>query len=47
MLVVGNQTTANLSVFRIRADGKLDYVNRYDVAVGTKPLWWTGLVPLP
>jgi 6-phosphogluconolactonase (cycloisomerase 2 family) len=47
ILVVGNQTTANLSVFRIRADGKLDYVNRYDVAVGMKPLWWTGLVPLP
>ena len=47
LLVVGNQTTANLSVFRIRADGKLDYVNRYDVAVGKKPLWWAGLVPLP
>ena len=47
LLVVGNQTTANLSVFRIRADGKLDYVNRYEVAVGKKPLWWTGLVPLP
>jgi 6-phosphogluconolactonase (cycloisomerase 2 family) len=37
---------ANLSVFRIRADGKLEYVNRYDVAVGRKPLWWTGLVAL-
>jgi len=47
LLVVGNQTSANLSVFRIRADGKLDYVNRYEVAVGKKPLWWTGLVPLP
>ena len=46
ILVVGNQTSANLSVFRIRADGKLDYVNRYDVAVGKKPLWWMGLVAL-
>ncbi|HXD19061.1 MAG TPA: beta-propeller fold lactonase family protein [Vicinamibacterales bacterium] len=47
LLVVGNQTSANLSVFRIRADGKLDYVNRYDIAVGGKPLWWAGLVRLP
>jgi len=55
MLVVGNQTTqsiagntvpANLAVFRIRADGMLDFVQRYDLAVGRKPLWWTGLVPL-
>jgi 6-phosphogluconolactonase len=38
---------ANLSVFRIAADGTLGYVNRYDVAVGRKPLWWTGLAPLP
>jgi 6-phosphogluconolactonase (cycloisomerase 2 family) len=46
ILVVGNQTSASLSVFRIRTDGMLDYVNRYDVAVGRKPLWWTGLVAL-
>lgn len=56
MLVVGNQSTtsvggnvvpANLAVFRIRADGMLEFVQRYDIAVGQKPLWWTGLVPLP
>ena len=55
MLVVGNQTTqalagttvpANLAVFRIRGDGMLDFAERYDLAVGRKPLWWTGLVPL-
>jgi 6-phosphogluconolactonase len=55
MLVVGNQTTtsvagnsvpANLAVFRIRTDGMLDFAERYDVAVGQKPLWWTGVVPL-
>ena len=55
MLVVGNQTTtvvagntvpANLAVFRIRADGMLEFAQRYDLAVGQKPLWWTGLVPL-
>jgi 6-phosphogluconolactonase len=55
MLVVGNQTTtsvagkmvpANLAVFRVRADGMLEFVRTYDLAVGGKPLWWTGLVPL-
>jgi 6-phosphogluconolactonase (cycloisomerase 2 family) len=54
-LVVGNQTTtvvagntvpANLAVFRIRADGMLEFAQRYDLAVWQKPLWWTGLVPL-
>jgi 6-phosphogluconolactonase (cycloisomerase 2 family) len=56
MLVVGNQTTtsvagnvvpANLAVFRVRPDGRLEFVQRYAVAVGQKPLWWSGLVPLP
>jgi 6-phosphogluconolactonase len=55
MLVVGNQTTqsvagntvpANLAVFRIRRDGMLDFAQRYDLGVGRKPLWWTGLVAL-
>jgi len=55
MLVVGNQSTqsvadktvpANLAVFRIRSDGMLDFAQRYDLAVGRKPLWWTGLVSL-
>jgi len=55
MLIVGNQTTtavagkavpANLAVFRIRTDGMLDFVQTYDLAVGRKPLWWTGLVSL-
>jgi 6-phosphogluconolactonase len=55
VLVVGNQTTtsvagrtvsANLAVFRIRMDGRLDFVQTYDLAVGRKPLWWTGVVSL-
>jgi 6-phosphogluconolactonase len=55
MLVVGNQTTtqvagkmvpANLAVFRMRGDGMLEFVQIYDLAVGRKPLWWTGLVAL-
>jgi 6-phosphogluconolactonase (cycloisomerase 2 family) len=52
LLVVGNQVTtsgtnpvpANLAVFRIRTDGQLEFVSRYVVAVGQKPLWWTGIV---
>jgi 6-phosphogluconolactonase (cycloisomerase 2 family) len=53
MLVVGNQTTAavagktvpaNLAVFRVGSDGMLTFVRTYEVAVGLKPLWWTGLV---
>ena len=36
----------NLAVFRIQTDGRLDFVRRYDVAVGQKPLWWMGLVAL-
>lgn len=56
MLVVGNQTTtsvagktvpANLAVFRVGIDGMLTFVRTYEVAVGLKPLWWTGLVAVP
>ena len=39
---------ANLAVFRIRADGTLEFVKQYDVAAGrNRPLWWMGLVALP
>jgi 6-phosphogluconolactonase (cycloisomerase 2 family) len=43
----GDSTTevpANLAVFRIGSDGTLTFVQRYDVAVGRKPLWWMGIV---
>jgi 6-phosphogluconolactonase (cycloisomerase 2 family) len=51
LLVVGNQTTtdsvpANVAVFRIGQDGRLQFVSRQDLAVGRKPLWWSGLVAL-
>lgn len=35
---------ANLAVFRIASNGTLTFVQRYDVAVGRKPLWWMGIV---
>lgn len=38
----------NLAVFRIREDGKLEFVRKYDVpAPGGRMLFWMGLVPLP
>ena len=37
---------AGLSVFRIRDDGKLDFVRKYDVDVGEKLMFWMGMVEL-
>jgi hypothetical protein len=35
---------AALSVFRIGADGKLDFVRKYDVETNGKTQWWAGMV---
>jgi len=37
---------AGLSVFRVAADGKLDFVRKYDLDVGTYTQWWSGMVTL-
>jgi 6-phosphogluconolactonase len=37
---------AGLSVFRIGADGKLDFVRKYDVDTGDKVMFWMGMVGL-
>ena len=37
---------AGLSVFRIGADGKLDFVRKYDVDVGERTQFWSGMVTL-
>ena len=37
---------AGLSVFRMGADGKLEFVRKYDVDVGDKLMFWMGMVPL-
>jgi hypothetical protein len=37
---------ANLAVFRVKADGTLEFVRRYDMAAGRKPLWWMGVVAI-
>jgi len=38
---------AALSLFRIGADGRLDFVRKYDVELGGKFQWWAGLLELP
>ncbi|HWB85193.1 MAG TPA: beta-propeller fold lactonase family protein [Bryobacteraceae bacterium] len=39
---------ANLSVFRIRADGKLKFIRKYDVETGAgSSLFWMGIMKLP
>ena len=37
---------AGLSVFRMGDDGKLTLVRKYDIDVGDKTMFWTGMVPL-
>jgi 6-phosphogluconolactonase len=38
--------SAGLSVFRIGGDGKLDFARKYDVDVGNKNQFWSGMVAL-
>jgi 6-phosphogluconolactonase (cycloisomerase 2 family) len=38
--------SAGLSVYRIGGDGKLDFVRKYDVDVGGKNQFWSGVVAL-
>ena len=58
MLVAANQTAiytgpgtqkrpANLAVFRVRQDGKLDFVRTYDVDTTAGTQFWMGIVTLP
>ena len=38
---------ASLGVFRVRGDGKLDFARKYDVAVGSRNMFWMGITALP
>lgn len=38
---------ASLAVFRVRNDGKLDFVRKYDVDTKMGSMFWMGIVPLP
>ena len=37
----------SLAVFRVRNDGKLDFVRKYEVDTSEGTLFWMGIVPLP
>jgi hypothetical protein len=37
---------AGLSVFRIGADGKLDFTRKYDIDTGSRTQFWSGMVTL-
>jgi 6-phosphogluconolactonase len=38
---------ASLAVFRVRSDGKLDFARKYDLNVGSRNMFWMGMVSLP
>ena len=38
---------ASLAVFRVRSNGKLEFARKYDLDVGSRNLFWMGIVPLP
>jgi hypothetical protein len=31
-------------VFRVAADGKLAFVRKYDIDIGNRTQWWSGMV---
>ena len=37
---------AGMTVFKVGADGKLDFVRKYDLDVGKLTQWWSGMFPL-
>ena len=38
---------ASLAVFRVRSDGKLEFARKYDLTVGSRNMFWMGIVALP
>jgi 6-phosphogluconolactonase len=38
---------ASLAVFRVGSDGKLDFARKYDLNVGSRNMFWMGIVSLP
>ena len=38
---------ASLAVFRVRSDGKLEFARKYDLNVGSRNMFWMGIVSLP
>lgn len=44
LMAVAHITGAVLSLFRIAADGKLEFARTYDIDVGERTMWWMGMV---
>ena len=44
---VDTMLPAGLSIYRIGGDGKLEFVRKYDVDVGGKTQFWSGMVTMP
>jgi 6-phosphogluconolactonase (cycloisomerase 2 family) len=40
----GSTVPCCLSLFRIADDGKLDFVRKYDIEIGSRTMWWMGMV---
>lgn len=38
---------ASLAVFRVSGDGKLEFARKYDLSVGSRNLFWMGMLGLP
>jgi 6-phosphogluconolactonase (cycloisomerase 2 family) len=47
LMAVAHITGAALSLFRIAADGKLEFARSYDIDVGNRTMWWMGMVEQP
>jgi hypothetical protein len=46
-MAVAHITGAALSLFRIAADGRLEFARSYDIDVGNRTMWWMGMVEQP
>jgi 6-phosphogluconolactonase (cycloisomerase 2 family) len=44
LMAVAHITGAQLSLFRIAADGRLAFARAYDINVGERTMWWMGMV---
>jgi 6-phosphogluconolactonase len=44
LMAVAHITGAQLSLFRVAADGRLEFARAYDIDVGQRTMWWMGMV---
>jgi 6-phosphogluconolactonase len=44
LMAVAHTTGGQLSLFRLAADGRLDFARAYNIDVGQRTMWWMGMV---